>query len=159
MTWKKRRKILTVWVSSTGYLLQLYKSVFFNQFFSLLCIETISDVCPYQTTCWKNTQYRCWTSRACRLHKLDAKWQSLCGNGFSLFVVWKHLPNLTTLEWIDQQLFAKTKMGYISLPSDLNVIIGITSYYCVILKMVILLDAIKPIQNSFFPELLKITVI
>jgi len=57
------------------------------------------------------------------------------------------LPNFTTLEWIDQQLFAKTKMGYISLPSDLNAIIGITSYHCVILKMVILHDAIKTIQN------------
>jgi len=60
------------------------------------------------------------------------------------------LPNLTTLEWIDQQHFAKTKMGYISLPSDLNAIIGIKSYYCVIQKMVILHDAIKTVQNSVF---------
>ena len=37
-------------------------------------------------------------------------------------------------------------MGHISLPSNLNVIIGITNY-CVILKMVILYDAIKPIQK------------
>jgi len=41
-------------------------------------------------------------------------------------------------------------MGYISLPSDLNVIIGIRSYYCVILKMVIMHDAIKTIQNRAF---------
>jgi len=41
-------------------------------------------------------------------------------------------------------------MGYISLPSDLNAIIGITSYHCVILKMVILHDAIKTIQNRVF---------
>ena len=34
-------------------------------------------------------------------------------------------------------------MGYISLPLVLNAIIGLTSYYCVILKMVILHDAIK----------------
>jgi len=34
-------------------------------------------------------------------------------------------------------------MGYISLPSNLNGIIGITSYYCVILKLMILHDAIK----------------
>jgi len=46
--------------------------------------------------------------------------------------------NLTTLEWIDQQHVAKTKKGNNSLPSNLNAIIGITSYYCVILKMVIL---------------------
>jgi len=41
-------------------------------------------------------------------------------------------------------------MGYISLPSNLNAIIGITSYYCVILKMVILHHAIKIIQNEVF---------
>jgi len=41
------------------------KSVYFNQFFCLLCIQTLSDVGPYQTTCWNNTLYRCWTSRAC----------------------------------------------------------------------------------------------
>jgi len=40
-------------------------------------------------------------------------------------------------------------MGYISLPSDLNaIIIGITSY-CVILKMVILHDAIKQLKIGF----------
>jgi len=37
---------------------------------------------------------------------------------------------------------------YISLPPNLNAIVGITSYYCVILKMVILHDAIKTIQNG-----------
>jgi len=42
-------------------------------------------------------------------------------------------------------------MGYISLPSVLNAIIGITSYYCVILKIVILHDGIKTIQNGVFP--------
>jgi len=59
------------------------------------------------------------------------------------------LPNLTTLGSIDQQRFAKTKMGYISLPSGLNAIIGMKSYYCVVLKMVILHYAIKTIQSSF----------
>ena len=119
------------------------------------------------------------------------------------------LPSLATLEWIDQQNFAKTKVRYrpvarfqylvwhnkflrgqdfcfyymfetffsgrnkiwggtkeiwghrprmppvatgliryISLPPNLNAIVGITSYYCVILKMVILHDAIKTIQNG-----------
>ena len=36
-----------------------------NQFFCLFCIQALSDVGPYQTICWKNTLYRCWTSRAC----------------------------------------------------------------------------------------------
>jgi len=45
----------------------------------------------------------------------------------------------------------KIKMGFISLPSVLNAIIGITSYYCVILKIVILHDEIKTIQNGIFP--------
>jgi len=57
-------------------------------------------------------------------HELDVKMQRLCGSG--------------------------KKMGYISLPSILNAIIGITSYQCVVLKMVILHDAIKTIQNEFF---------
>jgi len=39
-------------------------------------------------------------------------------------------------------------MGYISVPSILDAIIGITSYYCVILKIVILHDGIKTIQNG-----------
>jgi len=39
-------------------------------------------------------------------------------------------------------------MGYISLPSNLNAIIGISSYYCVILKMVLLHDAMKIIQKG-----------
>jgi len=40
-------------------------------------------------------------------------------------------------------------MGYISLPSIFNAVIGMTSYYGVILKMVILHDGIKTIQNDF----------
>ena len=40
-------------------------------------------------------------------------------------------------------------MGHISLPSNLNAIIGIISYYCAILKMVILHDAMKTNQNVF----------
>ena len=59
--------------------------------------------------------------------------------------IWSELTNNT----------AKTKMAYISLLSDLNAIIGIKSYYCVILKMVILHHTIKAFQNSvfvFFPK-------
>jgi len=66
------------------------------------------------------------------------------------------LPSHATLESIDQQHFAKTKLRYISLPPNLNAIIGITSHYRVILKMVILHDATKTIQNGvsvfFFSE-------
>ena len=46
-------------------------------------------------------------------------------------------------------------MGYIGLPSILNAIIGITSYYSVILKIVILHDGIKTIQNGVFLFSLK----
>jgi len=46
-------------------------------------------------------------------------------------------------------------MGYISLPSNQNAIIAITSYYCVILQMVILHNAIKTIQNGVFVSFLK----
>jgi len=41
-------------------------------------------------------------------------------------------------------------MEYISLPTKLNAIIGITSYCCVILEVEILHDAIKTIQNVVF---------
>ena len=60
------------------------------------------------------------------------------------------LPSHTTLECTVKQHFAKTKMGYISLPSILNAIIGIASFYCVILKMVTLHGAVKTIQNWVF---------
>jgi len=46
-------------------------------------------------------------------------------------------------------------MGYISLPSNLNGIIGITYYYCVFLNIMILHDAIKTIKNEVFPFSLK----
>jgi len=46
-------------------------------------------------------------------------------------------------------------MGYISLPLNLNAIIGITSFYCVNLKMVILHDAIKTIENGVFAFFIK----
>jgi len=45
-------------------------------------------------------------------------------------------------------------MGYISLPSILNATIGLTSD-CVILKMVMLHDAIKTIQNRVCVFFLK----
>jgi len=63
-----------------------------------------------QTIYWKNTLYRCWTSRACSLHKLDVKLQSYVGVAF-LCLLCAFLPSLTTLEWIDQQYFAKQRWG------------------------------------------------
>ena len=77
---------------------------------------------------------------------MDVKRQSLCGSGFSLSAVCMS---------VDQQHFAKTKMGYISLPSHLNAIIGIKSYHCVILKMVTVHDAINTIQNRVFVIFIK----
>jgi len=38
------------------------KSVYFNQFFGLNCIQAVAG--SYQTICWKNTRYRSCTSRA-----------------------------------------------------------------------------------------------
>jgi len=46
-------------------------------------------------------------------------------------------------------------MGYISVLTYLNAGIGISSYYCVILKMVILHDEIKTIKNGVFVLLIK----
>jgi len=64
-------------------------------------------------------------------------------------------PYITILESIDQQHFANTKIRYISLPPNFGAITGITNYYCLILKMVILHDAIKTIQNWVFVLFLK----
>jgi len=84
-----------------------------------------------------------------KIHYIDAelaghvgyvKRQSLCGSNSSLSDV---------CMLINQQPFAKTTMRYISLPSNLNAIIGVKSYYCVILKMVILHDAIKQFRTGF----------
>jgi len=64
-----------------------------------------------------------------RVLKLDVKLQSLCGSGFSLFVVRMlakpyhfgvHLP----------KTLCKNKDGERFSTSDLNAIVAITSYYC-----------------------------
>jgi len=49
----------------------------------------------------------------------------------------------------------QNKDGLHFLPSILNAIIGITSHYCVIMKIVILHVGIKTIQNVFFSVFLK----
>ena len=68
-----------------------------------------------------------------------------------LYLLCAFLLSFTTLKWIGQQHFAKTKRdGYISLPSNYNAIIAITIYYCVILQIAILHKAINTIQNKAF---------
>jgi len=47
------------------------------------------------------------------------------------------LPSFTILEFNSPTTLYENKDGYISLPSNLSAIIGITSYYSVILKLVI----------------------
>ena len=86
--------------------------------------------------------------------KLDMKLQSLCGNGFSLFAV--RILAKPYHFGVNRPKICKKKMGYISLPSNLNgMIIGITSYYCVILKIMTLLDAKKTSKNKVFLFSLK----
>jgi len=67
-----------------------------------------------------------------------------------------HVGQAPPLRWseLKNNTLGKTKMGTF-FTSILNAIIGITSYYCVILKMVVLHDAIKTIQNGVFMFFLK----
>jgi len=84
-------------------------------------------------------------------HKLDMKLQSLCGNVFSLFAV--PVSMLAKLYYLGVNwptTLRENKDGVHFLPSILNVIMGITSYYCVILKMVILHGGIKTFQIGVF---------
>jgi len=59
--------------------------VYFNLFFSLLCIYIFLDFGPYQIICWKRHSID--AELVEHAHKLDMKLQSLCGNGFPLFAV------------------------------------------------------------------------
>jgi len=77
--------------------------------------------------------------------------ESSNGNKCALTENFKISPERKTLRNSLGNGKTKTKMGYISLPSVLNAIIGITSYYCVILKLLILHDGMKTIQNWLFP--------
>jgi len=81
-------------------------------------------------------------------HKLDMKRQSVWEWFFS--GCWAHACQVTNNTM-------KTKMGYISLLSIWNAIIdiNITSYYCIILKIVILHGRIKAIENGVFLFSLK----
>jgi len=88
------------------------KSVYFNQIFCLLCIQTVSDVGPYQTTCWKNTLCGHWTSKAYtqtwrETAEVVREWifSVGCAHAWKALLLWSGLTNT-----------AKAKMGYISLP-------------------------------------------
>jgi len=102
-TWKKRRIIRTVWVNPTGYLLQLCQIVIFSPIFCLLCIQTVSDVGPYQNICWKNSLY-IHAELAGHVGYINLTWNGKVYVGMAflcLLCAWS--PNLTTLKWIDQQ--------------------------------------------------------
>ena len=78
------------------------KSVYFNQIFCLLCIQAVSDVGPYQTIYWKNTPYRCWTSRACTWtwrETAEFEWEWLfsvcCAHSCQALPLWSELTNNT----------------------------------------------------------------
>jgi len=80
--------------------------------------------------------------------KFDVK-RSMCWSGSSLSAVCMLAkPYHFGVNW--PTTLCENKDGYISLPTDLNDLIGIKSCYCVILKMVILHDATKTIQNRGF---------
>ena len=84
-------------------------------------------------------------------HKNASKRKSLCGSGFSLSALCcLPKPYHFGVKW--PAMLCENKDQYISFPIELNAIIGIKSYYCVILKMVISRrpNAIKTIQNSVF---------
>jgi len=137
-----RRSIRTVWVNSTGYLLQLCKIGIFWP----ICLLSLHPSC-----------FWCWTipNHILKNHDVDAELAGHVGLTWSGSVcVGVPFLCLMCACWLTNNT-AKTKMGYISLPSHLNAIIGIKSYYCVILKMMILHDAIKTIQNRVLVIFLK----
>ena len=82
------------------------------------------------------------------VHKLDVKlkfvWEWLfsvcCAHACQTLLLWSELTNNTL----------RKQRWSTFLYSVLNAIIGMISHYCVILKMVILHDAMKTIQNYFF---------
>ena len=103
-----------------------------------------------------------------KIHSIDAElaghvlhinltWNCRCCVGVAFFVSCAHSCQALQLRSELTNNTAKTKMGYISLPSVLNARVGITSYYCVILKMVILHDGIKPFRMGFLCFLKKRT--
>ena len=84
-TWKKEKKYANslskfCWLSSSAL-----KSVHFNQFF---CIQTVSDVGPYQTICCKNRLYTVDAELAEHVGYINLTWNGrVCVGVAFLFVV------------------------------------------------------------------------
>ena len=80
----------------------------------------------------------------------DMKLQSLCGVVFlCLLCACFTKPFHLGVNW--PTTLCENKDGVLFSPSISNAIIGITSYYCEILKMMMLHDVIKTILNGVFP--------
>jgi len=79
-------------------------------------------------------------------HKLDVKLQSLCGSGFILFAVRVHAK---PYHWPTTLCESKDVVHFFALKFERHNTSAIISYYRVILKLVILHDAVKTIQNGF----------
>ena len=120
----KNRIIRTIWVNSTGYLLQLCKIRIFLPSFHPNCFWC-------WTICWKNTLYRCWTSQ--NMHR-NLTWNCRGCVGVVFLIIVRVLikPYHFEVNWPTK--LCKNKDGVHLLPSILNAIIGMTTYYCVIRK-------------------------
>jgi len=82
---KKRKIIRTICANSTDCLLQLFKSVYFNQFsaFSTLKLLLMLD----HTKPYVEKILYIDAESVGHEYKLDVKLRNLCGSGFSLFAV------------------------------------------------------------------------
>jgi len=105
---ENKRIIWTVWVNSTGYLLQLCRSSIFLPIF-------LPSLHPNCFWCWniqnhmlKNTLYRCWTSRA--YTNLTGNFRVCVGVAF-LCLLCAFLPSHTTLGVYCQTTFCENKYG------------------------------------------------
>jgi len=92
----------------------------------------------YLTKCWINTLCRCWSDRAC---KCTWRETAVCVGLAFLCLLSACFPRLT-----NNTLRKKRWSAF--LPWNLNPKVDIADYNCVILKMVILHDAIKTLQNG-----------
>ena len=81
---KKRRKIRTVWVNSTGYLLQLCKNRYIQIKFAAFSASKLFPMLDH-TTSYIEKIHHFDVELAGHVHKLDVKLRSLYGSGFSLF--------------------------------------------------------------------------
>jgi len=128
----------------------------------LFCFNICQHGCKFHywrphAAIWLQVVHHCYTvyaELAGHIQKLDVKLQSLCGSGFSLFAVRmlaKH--HHLGVNWLTTHCEAKDGVHF--LLSILNAIIGITSYHCVMLKIVTLYDGIKTNQNGVFLFSLK----